>query len=294
VERGEARGSASTEAANRPRRRLQLDLGADLGDNFSLRGRGVNTRLTGTLQLTSPGDKPALAGTIRAVDGSYTAYGQNLTIERGLILFAGAIDNPRLDIQAVRPDIDDVKVGVIITGTAQSPRIRLFSEPEMSNTDKLSWLLLGRPSDGLGSTDLSLLQRAAFAMLSGETDGPTLIQRLGLDQLSVRQTEGTVRETIVSLGKQLSRRWYVGYERSLNATTGTWQLIYRLAQRFTLRAQSGLDNAVDLIWTWKWDPRDEDEPPGAGPLPAAPASAPTTAPPAAKDAAPGMPPATSR
>ena len=63
---------------------------------------------------------------------------------------------------------------------------------------------------------------------------------------------GDVRETVVSLGKQLSRRWYVGYERSLNATTGSWQLIYRIAQRFTLRAQTGAESSVDLIWTWRW------------------------------------------
>jgi len=29
--------------------------------------------------------------------------------------------------------------------------------------------------------------------------------------------------------------------------------VYRIAQRFTLRAQSGLDNSLDLIWTWRWD-----------------------------------------
>jgi translocation and assembly module TamB len=37
----------------------------------------------------------------------------------------------------------------------------------------------------------------------------------------------------------------------VNATTGTWQLIYRIAQRFTLRAQSGLENSLDLIWIWR-------------------------------------------
>jgi translocation and assembly module TamB len=249
-------------AAPRGRRGLVLDLGADLGDNFELRGRGITTQLTGVLLVTSPNDKVALNGTITAVDGSYAAYGQKLAIDRGLITFTGPAENPRLDIQATRPDLDDVKVGVAITGTAQNPRVRLFSEPEMSNTDKLSWLLLGRASDGLGSTDLSLLQRAAFSLLAGESDSPSLVQRIGLDQFGVRQTEGTVRETIVTLGKQLSRRWYVGYERSLNAATGSWQLIYRLAQRFTLRAQSGLDNAVDLIWTWKWD-NSRDSPPPA-------------------------------
>ena len=54
------------------------------------------------------------------------------------------------------------------------------------------------------------------------------------------------------LGKQLSRRWFVGYERGVNSTTGTWQLIYRVARRFTLRAQAGNDNAVDVIWSWRW------------------------------------------
>jgi translocation and assembly module TamB len=132
--------------------------------------------------------------------------------------------------------------------------VRLFSEPELSDIDKLSWLLMGRASDGLGRSDTALLQRAALALLAGEGGGPTdqLTKALGLDELSLRQGDGEVRETVIALGKQISRRWYVGYERSLNATAGNWQLIYRIAQRFTLRAQSGLDNSVDLIWTWRW------------------------------------------
>lgn len=233
-------------------RALQLDLRADLGPQFQLVGRGLNTRLTGELRLTSPNSKPQLTGAIRAEDGTYAAYGQKLQIDRGLITFTGPIENPRLDVQAIRADLDDVRVGVAITGTAQSPRVRLFSDPEMTDTDKLSWLLMGRASDGLGRTDLALLQRAAYALLSGESDSPSLIQRLGIDSLSVSQSDGTVQETVVSLGKQLSRRWYLGYERSLQATTGTWLLTYRLAQRFTVRGQSGAENALDVIWSWKW------------------------------------------
>ena len=92
-----------------------------------------------------------------------------------------------------------------------------------------------------------------MALLSGEGEAPTdaLLRNLGIDELSLRQSDGEVRETVIALGKQLSRRWYVGYERGVNATTGTWQLIYRIAQRFTLRAQSGLENSIDLIWVWR-------------------------------------------
>ena len=148
-----------------------------------------------------------------------------------------------------------MRVGVAVTGPLQSLRVRLFSDPEMPEMDKLSWLMLGRPSEGLGRNDTALVQRAALALLAGEDQAPTdqLLNQLGLTEFSVRQErQRETRETVVSLGRQLSQRWYVGYERSVNATTGNWQLIYRIAQRFTVRAQSGVDNSLDFIWQWRW------------------------------------------
>ncbi len=252
-------------ASPRPvKRNVKLDLQVALGEQLRLRGRGLNTGLTGELKLTSPNNQLAMHGTVRTVDGTYDAYRQKLTIDRGQLTFTGKPDVARLDIEATRPNTD-VRVGVAVTGTTVTPRVRLFSEPEMPDIDKLSWLVLGRESGGLGGADTALLQRAALALLAGEEGGSAtdqLLRNIGIDDLSLRQStsssanannSGEVRETIVSLGKQLSRRWYVGYERSLNATAGNWQLIYRLAQRFTLRAQSGLENSLDLIWTWRWE-----------------------------------------
>ena len=238
---------------DKPARKVALNLRVDLGDKLRLRGRGLDSGLQGDLRITSPEGKLALNGTVRAVEGTYAAYGQKLTIDRGTVTFNGPAENPRLDIQATRPNLD-VRVGVNITGNAQNPRVRLFSEPEVSEIDKLSWLVLGRASDGLGRTDTALLQRAAMALLAGEGEGLTdqFIKAIGLDEVSLRQSDGDTRETILSLGKQLSRRWYVGYERGLNSTTGTFQLIYRIAQRFTLRAQSGSDNSLDVIWIIRW------------------------------------------
>ena len=202
-----------------------------------------------------------MRGTVSSDEGSYRAYGQKLGIERGIIAFNGPVDDPRLDILALRQNID-ARVGLLVTGTASQYRARLYSEPDMSETEKLSWLMLGRAPDGLGRNDTALLQRAALALLSGEGEAPTdaLLKNLGIDELGVGQREsGTDRETVITLGKQLSRRLYIGYERSVNATTGTWQLIYRIAQRFTLRAQSGLENSLDVLWTWRF----QETPPDA-------------------------------
>ena len=240
-------------AAPPPRRNVDVAIDVDLGDKLRLRGRGLDTALQGRLRITTPGGRLAVQGRVSTDGGTYQAYGQKLDIARGIVAFSGPVNNPRLDILALRPNTD-IGVGVAITGNLLTPRVRLYSDTDLSEADKLSWLLLGRAPDGLGRSDTALLQRAAVALLAGEGGTPTdaLIHSLGLDDLSVSQNNDTgVQQTVVSLGKQLSRRWYVGYERGVNATAGTWQLVYRLAQRFTLRAQSGAENAIDVIWTWK-------------------------------------------
>lgn len=259
---GSQTASASSQDGNgnTPKRTTRLNLALDLGKQLRLKGRGIDTSLQGTLKLSNPQGRLALNGTVRTVRGTYKAYGQNLRIERGEIMFGGPLDDPRLDIYAVRPNLD-VNVGVAITGTALNPRVRLASDTDMSDTERLSWLVMGRAPDNLGEADTALLQRAALALLAGDGESPTdkVLGAIGLTDFGMRHdtsttsSGATVQSTIFNVGKQLSNRWYVGYERSINAAAGNWQLIYRVAQRFTLRAQSGTDNAIDAIWSWRWD-----------------------------------------
>ncbi|MBX3619264.1 MAG: translocation/assembly module TamB domain-containing protein [Rhizobacter sp.] len=235
--------------------RIALDLLVNLGDNLRMRGLGIDTKLHGELHVSRPGGKWALAGTVNAVDGTFANYGQKLVIDRGVIVFNGAPSDMRLDIQATRPNLD-VRVGVAVTGPLQNLRVKLFSEPDMTNNEKLSWLLLGRASDGLGKTDTALVQRAAFALLAGEGDGGpgAITKAFGIDDVGLRQNDsGDSRETVVSVGKQLSKRVYVAYEQNLATSTGSFQVTYRIAQRFVMRLQSGLDRSIDLIGTWRWE-----------------------------------------
>ncbi|MBK7278091.1 MAG: translocation/assembly module TamB domain-containing protein [Betaproteobacteria bacterium] len=248
---GDPEPRAAEAAAQRPARNFVLGLDIDMGPQLRLRGRGLDTLLRGQLRLTAPAGRLAIHGTISTEGGTYAAYGQRLVIDRGIVAFSGPPDNPRLDVLALRPNID-LRVGVAITGNVLTPRVRLHSEPEMSDNEKLSWLLLGREPDGLDRADTALLQRAAVALLAGEGEGPTdaLLRNLGIDELSLRQGEAG-GDTVITLGKQLSRNWFVAYERGVNATIGTWQLTYRVAQRLTVRAQSGEDNSLDVIWVWR-------------------------------------------
>jgi len=264
-----ADGGDAAAAVPKPSRSTQLDLAVSLGNNLKLRGRGIDTTLEGDLQITSPGGLLTVRGDVRTAGGQYVAYGQKLDITRGEIFFTGPLADPRLDILAVRPNLD-VTVGVAITGTALAPHVRLMSEPEMSDSDKLAWLMLGRAPDTVGGADTALLQQAAMALLAGEGEAPSdqVLKRLGLTDFAVGQKADAdnVKRTVVSLGRQLSKRIYFGYERSANATGGNWQLIYRIAQRLTIRAQAGVDpttttalnpgtqsKSLDAIYTWHWN-----------------------------------------
>lgn len=227
----------------------------DLGPSFQVRGRGLETRLAGKLELRAVGNAaPTLNGTVRTVRGTYQAYGQRLEIEQGLLRFFGPVDNPALDILAIRPKITQ-RVGVQVLGTALSPIVRLYAEPELPEAEKLSWLVLGRSASGSGG-EAALLQQAALALLGGTGQGPSasLTQALGLDELSFRSsTSDTTSGTTVTLGKRLSNDFYVAYESGLAGTMGVFTIFYDLSRRLTLRAQTGEQSAVDLIWTYRYD-----------------------------------------
>lgn len=250
--------AASPQADARSGRSLKLAVQIDLGRDFRVQGKGIDTRLAGNLDLTGQAvDAPRLTGTVNTVDGQYRAYGQRLEIDQGVIRFTGAIDNPSLDILAIRPNLTQ-RVGVQITGTALLPRVRLYASPDLPDAEKLSWLVVGRPSAS-GGAEAALLQQAALALLGSKSGGMSggLAASLGLDELSYRgsstNSAGATTEGALTLGKRFSRNFYAAYERSLSGALGTLYVFYDISQRITLRGQTGDENAVDLIFTFSYD-----------------------------------------
>jgi len=264
--------------------RVLADLAIDLGERLRVRGSGVEARLAGALQLrgTLPAE-PRATGTVTVREGTYSAYGQKLLIERGRLDFNGPIDNPTLDMLAMRPNLP-VQVGVAVTGTVLSPRVRLASRPEMSDAERLSWLVLGAPPDSAQSGAQSAALQAAAATLFGRNDGG-LAAALGLDILTVRSS-GTVdpfapvsalgglsgggflpgqatspstvspslaSQNVVAVGKRLSSKVLLTYEQGLR---GVWNLLriqYELTDRLSVRAQTGSESAIDLLWRLSFD-----------------------------------------
>ena len=241
---------------------LTIDIEADLGDEFYLKGMGLDAQLAGVLHLRMVQDRPPrITGSVRAINGTYAAYGQRLAIERGVINFTGAYDNPSLNIRAVRkrPEGEQlsatkVEAGVEVRGTALAPSARLVSTPNVPDSDKLSWLVLGHGMDQLEGQEAGVLSAAAGALLGGRGGGlqSRIASSLGVDELGLSQAKG-LESTVLTVGKRISQRAYLSFEQGATSASSLVKLRYRLNERITLQVQTGANTAFDVLYSWAFD-----------------------------------------
>jgi translocation and assembly module TamB len=238
---------------------LALDLEVTLGRDFRFSGEGLDTRLAGRVHVvTSPSGTLTAKGSIRAVSGTYYVFGQRLDIDRGRLLFDGPVDNPALDVVALRKNLA-VEAGVELTGTVKVPRVRLVSNPPVPDGEKLSWLLTGQGLDRAGRGDLALLG-AASASLLGQGKKPITTQianQVGLDDISVRDS-GTAVTTgqstqVVAFGKRISDKLSLVYEQGLTVASNALRIEYALTRTITLRAEAGTISSLGLYYRRSYD-----------------------------------------
>lgn len=238
---------------------FRFSVTADLGNHFMLQGMGVETRLAGQITASSQaGDKLRLNGNINTVDGVYNAYGQKLIIRKGRASFHGVPDNPSIDVLAVKEfsSSDDVEeVGVQVRGTAQMPKIKLYSKPEIPDSEKLSWLVLGYGGGENGSAQQrSAMAAAAAAILSSKQTGglpSKLAGTLGMD--IGFSSSSQVDDTVLSLSRRIASNLYLSYEQGLTGAISLVKLRYQISRRMSLVGQTGTITAFDVLYDWRFD-----------------------------------------
>jgi translocation and assembly module TamB len=164
-----------------------------------------------------------------------------------------------------------VEAGVEVTGTVRRPVVKLVSTPNVPDSEKLSWVVLGHAPDA-GGSDAPTLIAAAGSIFGGQSGGITnqLTQALGVDEFSIRQagnssqnvygtplTPQNVNDTplsnqIVTIGKRLSARASISYQQGVSAAGGVTKLTYTLTPRINIVTQAGADNAIDVFYTFSF------------------------------------------
>jgi len=225
-----------------------------LGQAVRFDGLGLTGRLGGSVvAVDEPGQPTRASGELNIRDGRYRAYGQDLTIRRGRLLFAGGpLTEPGLDIEAVRQPAADILVGVKVRGNLQQPVVTTFSEPSMSQSEQLSWLVLGRPlQENTSSSEQSALNNAALmlGLTGGESLGKQLGETVGVDEVEVTSEAGDSTSASLLVGKYLTPKLLVSYGVGLFEPISTLRLRYTLSSKWKLVGEaSDLRSSADLFY----------------------------------------------
>jgi translocation and assembly module TamB len=224
---------------------IDMDINVVVGQELlTFSGFGLSADLAGQVHI---GNNLETRGELRLNNGRYRAYGQKLTIRRARLLFAGPIDQPYLDIEAVR-QTDDVIAGIRLTGSAEQPTTQIFSEPAMSQEQALSYLILGRPLTGTGEDENLLAQAALGLGLLGSSGITTsLANHLGLKEFEL-DTEGSGNNTSVVASGKINERLSVRYGVGVFEPASTIALRYKLSKRVYVEVASGFASSLDIFY----------------------------------------------
>lgn len=234
---------------------INSSLTVHLGDDVHLDAFGLKAKLSGKLQVAQNGQTLGINGQIDIPQGRFRAYGQDLLVRRGELLFSGSPDHVLLNVEAIRnpqSTENSVIAGVRVSGASDEPKVEVFSDPAMSQQEALSYLLRGQglqsqQSDSAAMTSaligLGVAQSGHIVGRIGEAFG---ISNLVLDTESVGNSSQVVLSGYLWPGLQV--KYGVGIFDSLATLT----LRYRLMPRLYLEAVSGVDQALDLLYQFEF------------------------------------------
>ena len=261
---------------------LYADINLKLGDDVHLNTDELNARLAGEVKLSQNPKQPATAqGELSIVDGHYSAYGQQLTIEKSRLIYTHTpVTNPGLDIRAIKniktmmtststlthsstQSQQNLTVGILIQGNLNDPKVILFSDPaSLDQSNILSYLILDQPINDAGRNDIQTIWQAANLLQLGHTSlasiNKTLRSTFGLDELTLSsssQRTNTLQDnTALVLGKMLTPEFFINYSIGLVRPINTFSARYQFNHNWSVQTEvNSLGQGVDILYSFSID-----------------------------------------
>jgi len=229
----------------KPPMAMAMDIDVVVGeDKLNFSGFGLTAKVQGQVHI---GDNMDTRGELWLNDGRYRAYGQKLDVRRARLLFAGPLDQPYLDIEAIRKT-DDVIAGIRLSGSAEQPTTQIFSEPAMSQEQALSYLVLGRPLSTTGEDNNMLAQAALGLGLMGSAGVTSdLAKNLGIQDFEL-DTQGSGNNTAVVASGKITEKLSLRYGVGVFEPASTIALRYLLSKKVYLEVASGVASSLDIFY----------------------------------------------
>ena len=223
---------------------IDANIDVELGKQVRFSGQGLSTQLSGKLNVVKEGEKMAMHGNIDMIKARYKSYGQDLTVRKGRFVFNGPVDNPWLDVEAIRLSKSKKVTAILsLTGSLHKPETRISSEPALPEAEALAYLITGRPLNQVSKQEGNMLASAALSYGGGRAAWIT--EKLGIDEFEVQEGE-TLQDTLVAVGQYLSPDFYVGAKVGLFNKQASMVLKHKITNAINVETQAGTSQRVKI------------------------------------------------
>ncbi len=214
---------------------LDADLGLELGGDVWVRRWAdpeLALALSGSLQMRKePGQGFQYVGTLTPIHtaSGFRQFGRRFSVSSGSIELLGPLS--RMEFEVVgrhevpsrsHPGSPEAVITMTVRGSADDMSVVLASEPSLDQTDIVSYLLLGQPSDQISSSGGTSAAEAGAGIALGRLSGllgETASQTIGLDVVDL-EPRGLGGVTLV-VGRYLTPRLYVAVRQPVAWQPGT-------------------------------------------------------------------------
>ena len=236
--------------------RFKLDIEVEAADRVYVRGRGVDTLLTGQLKVTGFVNDPKVYGTLKSVHGRYQEFGKVLNIKEGVLTFDGSIPpSPYLNIVGVAIE-GGYEIRLILAGSIQKPEITIESTPDVGQEEALSMLLFGsKPESNSMFQNIQLAD--GLRRLSGHGGGldPLGLGRkiLRVDDINFKSDPDNPESTSVGIGKHLTDKVYFEVERGQQDGNTKTRIEIQITPKISIENVSEQKGNTSFGVKWRFD-----------------------------------------
>jgi translocation and assembly module TamB len=240
-------------------RNLRVDVTLENSGNAWLVDRMGKVEMIAHLKIKKdPGQKLAMGGEVRALQGTLDIEDRTFTVKRALLRMPGVPGKPMvIDGNAVH-EMDDITLVLNVSGTMSNPQIRLESLPPLPPADVLSYLVFGAPSATLNKEQYMALGAQQLGVLGG-ISANKLSDILGsaipfLGGIKVKSAMLGGRPT-VGVGKEVVKNVSVFVGRNLNEERGVYEqqvgIQYKVNKHLSIESQIGQRNSgADVLFNY--------------------------------------------
>ena len=226
-----------------------LDIGARADNRIFVSGMGLESEWSADFRVRGTTATPAIVGEVDLIRGTLSLAGRRFDVRRGHVAFTGdRPPNPRIDLEAVA-EVEDVEVGIAVSGSANNPQIAFTSTPSLPQDEVVARILFGS-----SVTEISALQAVQLAAslnsLRGGSGGLNPLGQLrnatGIDRIRILGADDTTgRGTAIAAGMYLSDDIYIEIITDARGFTAT-QLEVALSKTLSLLSQFGSTSQTNV------------------------------------------------